>query len=171
MLLAGIIAFSATRLTGATVKSGTPKVVQPVTGKDSKHIVGLADNQKIAPEVRKVAGDFILTAVARKNIAASWSLVHPDMKGGLTFQEWKSGDIPVVPYPVDSLDHARFSVVERFNDAMLLEVVLIPAKGVTQPARTFQLGLRTMGTGGDRHWTVDYWMPRWTPPIPANPSG
>jgi hypothetical protein len=32
----------------------------------------------------------------------------------------------------------------------------------------FQLGLVARGKGAGRHWLVNYWMPRWTPPIPTD---
>ena len=33
---------------------------------------------------------------------------------------------------------------------------------------TFQIGLVPIGAGAKKHWLVDYWMPRWTPPLPEN---
>jgi hypothetical protein len=30
------------------------------------------------------------------------------------------------------------------------------------------LGLAPVGSGAHKRWLVDYWMPRYTPPIPVN---
>jgi hypothetical protein len=174
VLVVGIVVFSLTRLTGdtATPASGEPAAAQPAAGAPpggSAEIEGIAASQKIEPAARRVAGEFLLTAVARKNLASSFKLVHPDLKGGLTLEQWKTGEIPVTPFPVETLENARFSVVERHKGGMTLEVVLIPPEDVDMRSAVFQLGLTSIGNG--QRWLVDYWMPRWTPPIPANPSG
>src|SRR5262245_19594486 len=65
-------------------------------------------------EARKVAGEFILTAVNRKNLARSWDITHPTLREGLTKKEWLTGNIPVVPYPVSSTDPAPMSVEESY---------------------------------------------------------
>ena len=124
---------------------------------------------KIDPAARRVAGKFILTAVARQNIASSWSIVHPELRKGYTKKEWAKGELPITPFPVASIDEARFRVAERFPGGMTLEVALIPKPGADVPATVFILGLRSVGQGADKRWLVDYWMPRWAPPIPDAP--
>ena len=119
---------------------------------------------------REVAGKFILTAVARTDLAASYELVHPDLRQGFTLAQWKTGEIPIVPYEVDSIEQARFRVEEAYPNQLLLEVALIPKEGSTKRAAVFQLGLKDTAKGASRHWLVDYWMPRWSPPIPAAPG-
>src|SRR5215210_694627 len=52
----------------------------------------------VDPAARKVAGKFILTAVARKNIDDSWAITHPSLRAGFTRREWASGEIPIIPY-------------------------------------------------------------------------
>ena len=42
---------------------------------------------------------FVRTAVRRHNLEASWPLIHPNLKQGLSKKEWLTGDIPVVPFP------------------------------------------------------------------------
>src|SRR5687767_1332137 len=49
----------------------------------------------LARETRRVAGRFLLTAVARKNLGESYEITHPDLRQGLTKQEWLTGNIPV----------------------------------------------------------------------------
>lgn len=45
---------------------------------------------------------FLHSAVARVHPERSWELVHPTLREGYTRESWATGDIPVVPYPVDS---------------------------------------------------------------------
>ena len=46
---------------------------------------------------------------------------------------------------------------------ILVEVGLAGKPGVSTRPVTFQLGLVP---GQNGRWLVDYWMPRWTPPVP-----
>lgn len=124
---------------------------------------------RIEPAARKVAGEFILTAVARENVGKSWTLTHPKLRAGYTKAEWTKGEIPIAPYPVESLDEARFNLAEKYPNELLLEVALIPKEGAKIEAAVFALGLKAVGTGKARHWLVDYWMPRWNPPVPTAP--
>jgi hypothetical protein len=116
-------------------------------------------DQTIEPVAREVAGKFILTAVARKNIGASWALLDPTYMGKdeFTKKQWAKGDIPVAPYPVGSLEQALFRVSARTGKMLQLEVALIPKKGSKLKSATFDLGLTRRG---DR-WLVDYWATSW----------
>ena len=77
-------------------------------------------------EARKVAGRFILTAVARENLGESYELVHPELRQGLTKKEWLTGNIPVVYYPAKEIETATFKVDESYPDEAILEVALLP---------------------------------------------
>jgi hypothetical protein len=110
-------------------------------------------------EARKVAAEFISTAVARKNLARSYALAHPELRQGMTLKQWKTGNIPVQPYPVDT---ARFKLDYSYPNEAQIEVSLEAKPGARQPAAYFILGLRKYR----RHWTVDYWGPRGGVPVP-----
>jgi hypothetical protein len=157
-LIAGVVVFMVVFLGNDQEETVTP--IPPATP--------VAQGATLDQEARTVAGKFILTAVARKNLAESWKLVHPSMKQGLTLAQWKRGEIPVVPYPVGNLKEARFKVDESTPKTLLIGVVLIPKAGAKVKAQEFDLGLKKVGTGTG-HWLVDYWMPKWSPAIPANP--
>lgn len=126
---------------------------------------------KLDPAARKVAGEFVLTAVARKNLAASWPLIHPELRQGYTKKEWLKGDIPVTPFPVSKVEQARFRVAETYPNEVVLEVALIPNKGAKGvEALTFWLGMKKVGVPAHKHWEVYYWMPRYSPPVPKTPN-
>jgi hypothetical protein len=163
VLVAGGVAYVGSQLEGS---SDEPLPPAPTTKAATKP----APITSIDPAARRVAGEFLLSAVARKDLAASWALVHPDMKQGYTLASWKRGDIPIVPFPVSNIDEARFKVSEKYPNEILLEVALIPKPGAGVDATVFHLGLRALGTGAKRHWVVNYWMPRWTPGVPSNPK-
>ena len=69
------------------------------------------------------------------------------MKQGFTLAQWKSGEIPVVPYPVANLKEARFKVDESTTNSLMLGVVLIPKPGAKEKAQEFDLGLKKVGNG------------------------
>jgi len=97
VLVIGVAAYSATRLVGGG-SSGTTTTSQASVPLD--------------PKARAVAEAFVATAVARKDLAKSWELASPELRGDLTRADWLTGTIPVQPYPVDKAT-ARYTVVAR----------------------------------------------------------
>ena len=164
VFVGGLVVFLATR-TGSETEERTTAAqpaAQPQARKQTPATLDAA--------AREVAGKFILTAVARTDLAASYELVHPDLRQGFTLAQWKTGEIPIVPSEVASIEQARFRVEEAYPNELLIEVALIPKQGSNGRAAVFQLGLKDTASGAARRWLVDYWMPRWSPPIPAAPG-
>ena len=120
----------------------------------------------LAKEARRVAIRFIQTAVARQNLEEAWTLVGPNLRGGLTRARWITGANPVVPYPVDQLDVAPYKVDESFETSALLEVALLPRKGSGVRAQVFFLQLKRLGSGKHARWVVDNWVPRASAVVP-----
>jgi hypothetical protein len=121
---------------------------------------------KVDPDARRVAGRFILTAVGRKNLAASFDLVHPELRQGFTRAQWESGNIPVVYYPTADLDFVSFKVDHSFEDELVLTVLLVPpAKEKGLKPASFYIGLKRLG-GKDGPWKVYYWAPNYKPAVP-----
>jgi len=117
-------------------------------------------------EARRVAVRFIQTAVARQNLDEAWTLVGPNLRGGLTKKRWTSGVNPVVPYPVDKLDVAPYKVDASYTRSALLEVALLPRKGAGVRAQVFFLELKKLGSGPASRWVVDNWVPRAAAVVP-----
>jgi hypothetical protein len=120
----------------------------------------------LAEDARRVAVRFIQTAVARKNLDEAWTLVGPNLRGGLTKERWTSGENPVVPYPVDKLDVAPYKVDASYTRSALLEVALLPRKGAGVRAQVFFLELKKLGSGPASRWVVDNWVPRAAAVVP-----
>jgi hypothetical protein len=120
----------------------------------------------LAEDARRVAVRFIQTAVARKNLDEAWTLVGPNLRGGLTKKAWTSGENPVVPYPVDKLDVAPYKVDASYTRSALLEVALLPRKGAGVRAQVFFLELKKLGSGPASRWVVDNWVPRAAAVVP-----
>jgi len=114
----------------------------------------------LSAEAKKVAMRFVQTAVARENLSEAWELAGPNVRGGLTREEWLTGAIPVVPYPIDLLEIAPYKVDESFTDSALLEIALLPKKNAGIRSQIFFMQLTRVGKGENAHWVVDNWVPR-----------
>ena len=120
--------------------------------------------QQLDPTIRDSVKTFISTIVAREHLDQSWAVIAPSMKAGYTKAQWtKADDLPVVPYPGVDEKRTQFYLDYASTKEILVEVGLAGKKGVSTRPVTFQLGLVP---AGKHHWLVDYWMPRWTPPVP-----
>ena len=159
VLVAGIVAFLVVFL-GNTAEPVDSKVTDRETG--AAVVPTKTPSVAIDPEVREVAGEFILTAVARKNLARSYEITHPDLRQGLSLKEWETGNIPVQFYPADAIDKANFKIDESHQADAVLQVALIPKAGETIKPQIFFIGLKKVG--GD--WLVDYWAPRGSAALP-----
>ena len=163
LLLAGVIAF----LIAYLGNTGTSKET-PLTNKPAETYKG-GQKVPLAKETRRVAGVFINTAVARKNLGKSWVLAAHTLKEGMTKAEWLTGTIPVVPFL--DIGQARFKVDYSFKNYALLEVALLPKSSKTK-GQVFFIELKKFPMGNDRvplteakadqdgQWLVTSWAPR-----------
>jgi hypothetical protein len=95
---------------------------------------------------------FLHTAVARDHPERSWEIVHPTLREGYTKRSWATGEIPVVPYPVDSaiyrLDYSHPGLVGW-------KVSVYPKAGSETEPMTFYMDV-TLVQG---RWRVSNWSP------------
>jgi len=138
----------------------------PITNKPAQ-IVKQAPNVPLTRAQREVAGKFILTAVARKNLAVAYNLVTDTLKQGLTLKQWQSGNIPVVPFDVGAGLVAPMHVLYSHPRSAELQILLLPKHGKGQ---FFILVLKAVGPGKQKHWLVDSWVPWAGVPIPRDNS-
>ena len=120
---------------------------------------------KLDPEARRVARDFINTAVARKNLRAAYPLAGPMIRQGQTLEEWMTGNIAVIPYPVDAIDYAPMKIDFSYPREAQIEVALLPkdsAKGVKS-----QLFIASLVKNKQGQWQVNSWVPRTSIPVPS----
>ena len=120
VLTAGVVAFTVAYFGDTGTSQETPLSNKPAQVFTPRKQVPLDE------EARRVAGRFILTAVARENLGESYDLVHPELRQGMTKREWLTGNIPVVYYPAKAIEAATFKVDESYPDEAILEVALLP---------------------------------------------
>jgi hypothetical protein len=125
--------------------------------------------EQLDPKIRSTVRTFIDSAVARHGQARSWPITTPNLRAGYTKKQWDTSDaLPVVPYPVWDMHHVNFALDYATSDEILLDVGMSSNPKLHLRALTFMLGLAPVGKGAHKRWLVDYWMPRYTPPIPIN---
>src|SRR5262245_34831692 len=117
---------------------------------------------------RELAGKFILTAVQRKRLGEAWDLVGPGIRQGMTYKEWLTGAIPVVPF-LDPIKLAPIKVDLSQKNYALIEVAILPVSKNVKP-QIFTMELIKVGKGSNSHWVVNSWAPRSSPSIPNNPG-
>jgi hypothetical protein len=163
---AGVIAFVSTVLLRGTSNAFTDTI--------SKQPAKIYHPDKTAPVTKEqisLMRTFIRTAVARKNLDFAYTIVDRDLKGDMTLKQWESGNIPVVQYEAENVDTAAFIPVYHYRTSALFNVDLIPA-GHTQnrPHLLFFIGMKRAGGSKTGKWLIDYWQPRWRPPVPMAPG-
>lgn len=166
VLVAGIIAFLVAFLsnTGRSLDA-------PLSNRPAKDVSKVPDTVKLPSGARRVAGEFILTAVARKNLRKAWAISGPHIRQDMTLKEWLTGNIPVVPYPADAIDKAPMKIDYSYENQALIEVALLPKQGEKIRPTIFFLTLIRVGPAGHKHWLVDGWVPRVSPKIPSGSAG
>jgi sensor c-di-GMP phosphodiesterase-like protein len=97
---------------------------------------------------------FISSSVARHHPERSFAVVHPLLREGMTRAQWRTGNIPVVPYPAAGVDLITFQ--DFTGRHALVEVLLEPAKGSGLVRKTFQAELRLEPT---HRWAISSWVP------------
>ena len=107
------------------------------------------------PQARTVAREFVATAVSRRDLARAWQLSGPELRQNLTLAEWRTGNIPVTPYPAGRAI-AKWKVQSSHPGTALLEVDFTPRKASAAAAASFLIGLRRIGDA----WRVATWAPR-----------
>lgn len=172
VLIVGIVAFATVRLgdgdeTAATQTTETAPPVEDYNPATTEPLPG-----PVPAEARQAAGEFILAAAGREDLAKGWELSHPDLKEqcGCTKEEWLTGNIPVQYYPTGNLDGATFAVDESTPRRVVLEVLLSPKAGEAVDPTAFYIGLQAVGKGDKLRWLVDYWAPHVGIPVPQAPN-
>ena len=115
---------------------------------------------------RTTAARWIVSAVGRTNLEKSWRLTAPELKKGFTLAQWKTGNIPVIPYPVGKSTTGIVKIDWSTKKDVGFEVTLVPKKGVKIKPQTFFIDLHAVGTGSKTRWLVYYWQPRVAIPRP-----
>ena len=124
---------------------------------------------QLDPQIRTNIRTFLAAAVARKHQVDAWDVIGPSLKAGYTRARWAHANaLPVVPYQIENVDSTQYYLDYASTDEILIEVGVSAKSGSATRPTSFQLALNPVGRGAHKEWRVNYWMPRWTPPLPVN---
>jgi hypothetical protein len=97
---------------------------------------------------------FVNHAVKRQDVGASYDVVAPELRGGMTRKEWAKGDIPAYPYPARGTSHG-WTILYVTRDEVAVDLILRPKPGVRIRGILFNVYLRPV----HGKWLVDSFMP------------
>jgi hypothetical protein len=106
--------------------------------------------------VLATAANFVTHAVARREVEEAYDLTAPSLRGGLTRGQWRSGEIPVVPFPVRE---ARWKLEFSDEDGIGLQVLLFPPARSGLKPELFNMELAAQGKGAKQRFLVTSWSP------------
>ena len=166
VLLAGIAAF-----VSLVIFRGTGNAFTDTYSNKPAQLYHPDKKVPISKDEIALARRFIETAVQRKDLDAAYSFTHPDLRGGLTREQWDKGNIPVIYYTPSNAATAAFTVSYSYQTQALLGVDLIARPHTeTRPELRFYIGLKREGGKPNGRWLVNYWEPNWRPPVPQAPN-
>ena len=114
-----------------------------------------------------VAREFVINATQRKNLARTWALADENERGGLTFKEWTSGNIPVPYFPTAKIVRYNFRNTNFAHPrAAAVNLLLIPTKKSGARTTPFMVEVVKVGEGANAHWVVDYFGSMQGVPVP-----
>ena len=141
--------------------TATPRTNQPAL--DVSKVPGTV---KLTPGATNVARRFIETAVARKNLPEAYSLVTEEIRQGQSLKSWSTGNIAVIPYPVDAVKYAPMKIDFSYPKEAQIEVALLPKQGLKVRSQLFIMDL----VKRNGKWLVNSWVPRSSPMVPNGSS-
>lgn len=154
VLLAGIIAF----LVAYYGNTGRKFQIEP-TGPVVK-IAKPPPTVPVDPKARRVAGEFLVNAMTRKNLERAWQISDPGYRSSVTHKQWLAGTLPGVTYfPPKYLLGATFKVDESHPRQVYLRVLVIAKPKAPVRSEDFFIGLKAYGTGKNKRWLVNYFIP------------
>lgn len=134
----------------------------PLTNQPAVDVSKIPATVKLTPGAQKVARRFIQTAVARKNLPEAYALVTEQIKQGQSLKSWNTGNIAVIPYPVDQVKYAPMKIDFSYPKEAQIQVALLPKPGSKVKSQLFIMDL----VKRDGKWLVNSWVPRSSPMVP-----
>lgn len=108
---------------------------------------------------QEILDHFVMTAVLRQHLDESYDLVTDQLHGGMTRAEWRTGEIPVIPFAADDFAFAKSKLNYSHGNIARYDVLIWAKPKATTSSTTFSLELHAVGTGKKRRWLVDYFQP------------
>jgi hypothetical protein len=76
--------------------------------------------------INKTIDVLVNSGVKRVNVGASYDVVTPTLRAGMTRKEWAGGDIPIYPFPAKGRTFHHWTIKFIARDEVGVELVLFP---------------------------------------------
>jgi hypothetical protein len=120
--------------------------------REPKHVPFTAEKRRA---VSAVLAKFIDGAVSKHDLAGTWDLAGPELRQGVTRQDWLKGQLPLVPFAASKRGQGSWSLVNySYKNKVGLELLMFPEHRSGQLATVETDVVR----GRDGSWRVNYWM-------------
>lgn len=106
-------------------------------------------------EIGETLERFVQAGLGRRDLTAAYRLATPQLRGGISLREWKSGDLPVFPYAARKGDGQAWTKDYAFGDTVGVELFLHPAASEKLGPIAFKGSVRKL----NGRWLVDSVVP------------
>lgn len=156
VLLVGVVAYLNHDSSSSATPPPGPAAITTPSGNYGPHI-------PVPHKALAVTRTFLRDGVMRQNLAAAWKLGTPGLRGGLTHNQWMTGDIPVAEFPHSAFAKAGYMVKRSRARSVLLLVYIYPRKGSKVAGWDYIVELVPFKDS----WRVSYFQPHGhEPPLP-----
>jgi hypothetical protein len=162
VLVAGLAVTISRSHSGPVAPSSLPPATNPYKAPNPTALYG----HKIAmpPAVMASVRAFVKNAVLREDPGATWPMVDPKVRQGLTRSQWASGNIPIPEFPRSAFASAGVKVVRARQHEILLDVLV----GSKQPLQAHPLETLIEFRPRAGGWKISYVGPKGgSIPVPA----
>ena len=166
LLLVAVIVFLQSRTDEGPGPTRAVQTAQPQAQRQPEP--ALQKGGTLEPAARKVAVRFLETAVGRTSLDEAWALSTPELRSGVSLAQWRTGELPVPPFPVQDLATTGFHVVESSENMVLLQVLLVPTPGTAYVPTRYDMTLERASKTAP--WKVSYCTPYAPPGMYATPD-
>ncbi len=163
LLVAGVVAFLQSRTHEGPAPTPATKAQGQTSAAPTEQ---LKRGGTLQPGARNVAVRFLETAVGRTDLDAAWGLATAELRSGSTLKQWRTGALPIPPFPVRDLETTGFDVVESGPNKVLLQVLLVPKPGTDYVPTRYDMTIERASKTAP--WKVSYCSPYAPPGIYAN---
>ena len=160
--VAGVVAVGGLIAVGIIWSNTGSSTSTPLTNKPAVDVSKIPPTVRLTPGATRVARQFIRTAVARKDLDQAYAIVTDEIRQGQSLKSWRTGNIAVIPYPVDEIKYAPMKIDFSYPTEAQIEVALLPKAGAKVRSQLFIMDL----VKRDGKWLVNGWVPRSSPPVP-----
>jgi hypothetical protein len=100
---------------------------------------------------------FVNHAVKREDAGASYDVVTPNLRGGMSRKAWAHGTIPVYPYPAKGNEFHSWTIQYRNSEELAIELLLSPR--ASKADKLGQILFHVYLQPAHGRWLVDSFMP------------